>query len=111
MSVVDKILGWLLVVFGAVHTVEGIAHHHTFSANGAWFFGTGVALVAAGFLNVARARKPDVFMRVACVITNAMLVLIPLALMFTMGRGALHSWHLLAITGVIVLELIIAAGR
>lgn len=111
MSVVDKILGWLLVAFGVANCVGTFAMYHPLNRSAIWFFGSGVALIAVGMLNLIRARKPDAFTRGCCVLANALLLVMSVALMWELGRGVMHSPQALAITAITLLELVFSAGK
>ncbi len=111
MSVVDKILGWLMVAFGVAHSFGTFAVYHPLNRSAVWFFGSGVAVIAIGMLNLIRARKPDAFTRGCCVLANALLLVICVSMIWSLGRGVMHEPQALALTCVTLLELIFSAGK
>ena len=111
MTVVDKILGWLMVAFGVAHGLATFAVHHAVNMGAVWFFGTGVAMIAIGMLNLIRADKSDAFIRVCCVMANSLLLAICVALAWSLGRAVIHNVQVLAVGTITLLELIFSAGK
>ncbi|HWR35816.1 MAG TPA: hypothetical protein VN622_08125 [Clostridia bacterium] len=111
MSIIDKILGWVMVALGVAHSVGTFALYKPLNRNAAWFFGSGVALVAVGMLNLVRARKSDAFTRGCSVIANSLALILTVAVLWSLGRNVMDSPQAIAVGVVIVLELIFSAGK
>lgn len=56
MGLIAKIAALLIILLGLVHIAFTFHDYDQISLEAAWFFGTGVAIVLAGFLNVAMLR-------------------------------------------------------
>lgn len=86
MKTAYKICAWLIVALGCAHALFTLHDYGEFSLRALWFFGSGLALVFAGFLNVAhlRAAGRDPLVRALSVLTNiscALLFVAALSLM------------------------------
>src|ERR671932_631995 len=86
MNVAYKICSWLVVALGCAHVLFTFHDYDEFSMRAFWFAGAGLAIVFAGFLNVALIRDGgrDRLVRALCLITNvscALLFAAALALM------------------------------
>lgn len=57
----DRASGWMIVAFGVIHCADTFRVYRGISAAALWFFGTGLALLYAGGLNILRIRiaKPE----------------------------------------------------
>lgn len=68
-----KICAWLIVALGAAHIIFTFHDYEEFSLDAMWFAGSGLALVFAGFLNVAhvRAGGRDPVVRALTIVTDA----------------------------------------
>lgn len=68
-----QICSWLIVALGCAHVVFTFHDYDEFSLDAMWFAGAGLALVFAGFLNVAhlRAGGRDTVVRALTVLTDA----------------------------------------
>lgn len=67
-----KICSWLIVALGSAHLGFTFHDYDEFSLRAMWFAGSGLALVFAGFLNVAHLRCGDRFVRALTVLTDAL---------------------------------------
>lgn len=80
MRIVDRILGWFLVLLGCIHNfVAAPLSYEELSARALWFVSAGLALWYAGFINLLRAysAEPDRLLFVFCLLTNvSMLVFV-----------------------------------
>ena len=67
-----KICSWLIVALGCAHLLFTLHDYDEFSIRAFWFFGSGLAIVFAGFLNIALIRDGgrDRMIRALCLITN-----------------------------------------
>ncbi len=77
MRIVDRVLGWFLVVLGCIHNfVAAPLSYNKLSTQALWFVSAGLALWFAGFLNLLRAsaNEPSKLLLVFCLLTNASLL-------------------------------------
>lgn len=88
MKAAYKICSWLIVALGGVHSVFTLHDYDHFSLRWLWFFGSGLALVFAGFLNVAnlRAAGRDALVRALTVLTNILCALLFVAALSLMRQ-------------------------
>ena len=82
MKIFDQITGWLIVGLGLVHCCVTTVFFKHFSINALWFFGSGLALVVVGALNLLRiqyaAEAPGA--RIVCVAANVAIFFFTLAI-------------------------------
>jgi len=83
-----KICAWLIVTLGCAHALFTLHDYDEFSLRALWFFGSGLALVFAGFLNVAhlRAAGRDPLVRALTVLTNVLCALLFVAALSLMRQ-------------------------
>jgi hypothetical protein len=83
-----KICSWLIVALGGAHVLFTLHDYDEFSLRAMWFFGSGLALVFAGFLNVAhlRAAGRDALVRALTVLTNVLCALLFVAALSLMRQ-------------------------
>ncbi|MDT7541170.1 MAG: hypothetical protein QOE33_1074 [Acidobacteriota bacterium] len=83
-----KICSWLIVALGCVHLLFTLHDYDQFSMRAFWFFGSGLAIVFAGFLNVALIRDGgrDRIIKLLCLIANATCALLFAAALTLMRR-------------------------
>jgi hypothetical protein len=83
-----KTCSWLIVALGGAHTLFTLHDYDEFSLGAMWFFGSGLALVFAGFLNVAnlRAAGRDPLVRTLTVLTNVLCALLFVAALSLMRQ-------------------------
>jgi peptidoglycan/LPS O-acetylase OafA/YrhL len=73
-----KIITGLIVALGCLHIGFTPFNYRRFDMGAMWFVGAGVAIILAGFLNVAVIREAgkDAVVRSLCVIANASFALL-----------------------------------
>ena len=73
MKTAYKICSWLAVALGCAHLLFTFHDYDEYSLDAFWFFGSGLAIVFAGFLNLANlsAGGRDRLTRVLCVVADA----------------------------------------
>ncbi len=88
METAYKICAWLIVALGGAHALFTLHDYDEFSLRAMWFFGSGLALVFAGFLNVAHLRVGgrDAVVRALAVLTDA-----ACALLFTAALSLMRQ--------------------
>jgi hypothetical protein len=90
MKVFDWICALVVFALGVVHCALTPVIYRGFSQSALWFFGTGLALVFAGMLNVLRLKGPAApLLRAFCIAANASLVL--LAVLFALKVNLAHN--------------------
>lgn len=72
LNTVHKVIAWLLVALGAVHTGLTPMFYGRFTLGALWFAGSGLAMIFLGFLNITfvRAGGRDRLVRMLCHIAN-----------------------------------------
>lgn len=70
--VAHKVTTGLIIALGALHCAFTAMDYDSFSLDAMWFLGTGVAIILAGFLNVAAIRVggQDRVVKLLCLTTN-----------------------------------------
>ncbi|MCA1616038.1 MAG: hypothetical protein LC800_18445 [Acidobacteria bacterium] len=83
-----KICSWLIAALGCAHVLFTLHDYEEFSLRALWFLGSGLALVFAGFLNVAHLRAPgrDTLVRALTVLTNVLCALLFVAALSLMRQ-------------------------
>jgi hypothetical protein len=83
-----RICSWLIVALGCAHIIFTFHDYDRFSLGAMWFAGSGLALVFAGFLNVAhlRAGGRDPVVRALTVLTDAACALLFVAALSLMRQ-------------------------
>jgi hypothetical protein len=78
MRTAYKICSWVIVALGCVHLLFTLHDYDEFSLDALWFFGSGLALVFAGFLNVAHIRVGghDIVVRALTLLANVVCALL-----------------------------------
>ncbi|HYY59046.1 MAG TPA: hypothetical protein VE842_17080 [Pyrinomonadaceae bacterium] len=73
-----KISTSLIIALGSVHVLFTIPAYGRWTLNAMWFAGSGLAIVFAGFLNLAllRAGGSDGVVRLLCLFTNLLVALL-----------------------------------
>ena len=82
------VCSWLIVALGCVHLAFTFHDYDEVSMRAFYFFGSGLAIIFAGFLNVALIRDGgrDPVIRLLCLIAD-----ITCALLFAAGLTLLHQ--------------------
>ena len=91
MRVVDRILGWSLVLLGCVHNfVAAPLTYDELSSRALWFASAGLALWYAGFINLLRSnsKEPTRLLRTFCVLTNLSMLVFVLTYAAVVGNWA-----------------------
>jgi ABC-type Fe3+-siderophore transport system permease subunit len=78
MRLLYKVITGLIVALGCLHIGFTPFNYSRFDMDAMWFVSAGVAIILAGFLNVAVIREAgkDPVVRTLCVITNASFALL-----------------------------------
>jgi hypothetical protein len=73
---VHKITTGLIIALGALHTGFTVQNYEGFTLDAMWFLGSGIAIILAGFLNVAAIRVGgrDQVVRYLCLTANLIFV-------------------------------------
>jgi hypothetical protein len=105
LSVIDQILGWLMVALGTAHCVTSF-RIQPLSHISVGLTGTAVAIIIGGFLNLSRARNKDGLMRAFAVVANLLVLALAVGLAWPVRYNLLHNWQMLGILVVTVIELL-----
>ena len=102
MRIVDRILGWCVVLLGCVHNfVAAPLTYDELSAGALWFASAGLALWYAGFINLLRSHsgEPTRLLRTFCILTN--LSMLAFVLTYAVVRGNWAAPESLALIGTV----------
>ncbi len=102
MRVVDRVLGWFLVLLGCVHNfVAAPLTYHEVSTQALWFVSAGLALWYAGFLNLLRIQSvnPGRLLSVFCLVTNVSLL--AFVVTYALVRGSWAAPEAIALVGTV----------
>jgi hypothetical protein len=88
MRTAYKICSWVIVALGCVHLLFTLHDYDEFSMRAFWFFGSGLAIIFAGFLNVALIRDGgrDRIVRLLCIVADASTTLLFAAALMLMRQ-------------------------
>jgi hypothetical protein len=113
MKTVDKVAAVLLAVLGLIHSLLTGAYvhgQHKEPADGAWFLGSGVALIAVGLLNFVRASRPgDRLIRISCLLSNIFAVIFCVAVFHLLGSHIMEAPQAILVAALVVVELVFSA--
>lgn len=72
LKILYQIIIGLIIALGSLHTVLTRCNYEDFSIDAMWFFGTGIAIILAGFFNIACLRhgKADKLIQALCIVSN-----------------------------------------
>ena len=59
-----------MILLGLAHVAFTFQNYKEFEIDAFWFAPAGVAIVLAGFVNIAMLRSGDAVIRILCVLTN-----------------------------------------
>ena len=83
LNKIHQIIAYTAVVLGIIHSIIAL-RAEKFDLDVLWFFGSGLAIIFAGFLNLAFLRLPaDRFVRSLCIIADLTLTILFVAAFFT----------------------------
>lgn len=91
MRIVDRILGWCLVLLGCVHNfVAAPLSYDELSARALWFASAGLALWYSGFINLLRSysAEPTRLLHTLCILTNLSMLAFVLTFAVVQGNWA-----------------------
>jgi hypothetical protein len=76
--VTHKIASGLIIALGAIHCLFTALNYDRFTLDAMWFLGSGIAIILAGFLNVAAIRVgvSDRVVRFLCLTANLVFVIL-----------------------------------
>lgn len=59
MKRLDRILAWLLLALGCIHSAATFAVHKTLTIDAVWFVSGGLVMIFAALLNLVRIARPE----------------------------------------------------
>lgn len=105
LSLTHKTISGLIILLGILHCVFTAWNYDQFTLDAMWFFGTGIAIIEAGFLNVTviRSGGTDRIVNLLCLTTNlAFAILFTVALLLLAQPQVLVGVLLFAVATVLV---------
>ena len=77
-KLIHKVTSGLIIALGVLHCVFTVLNYDSFTLDAMWFLGSGIALILAGFLNVAAIRVggSDQVVRFLCLTANVIFVVL-----------------------------------
>jgi sulfite exporter TauE/SafE len=107
LKTVDKICAWMLIVLGCIHCAATFVTHRNLNFDSIWFFAGGVALIAAGLLNVIRTQSGKGGLpRISSIFVNVLLALTSVAIVWVARGSLLHGPQVIAVVIAVMAELI-----
>ncbi|HSS21225.1 MAG TPA: hypothetical protein VLL54_14220 [Pyrinomonadaceae bacterium] len=104
MRLLHKIITGLIIALGCLHIGFTPFNYGHFDMDAMWFVGAGMAIILAGFLNVAVIRAADRVVRALCVLTNASFALLFGVAVFQMAQPQVFvGLALFAVAGICAL--------
>ena len=90
MRTLDIIIGWILIAFGAVHTLLTRRVHPDIDINAVWFASGGLLIIAIGALNLLRVAYGSVAkgVYVVSIIANFVLLVLMLVIAALVPMGS-----------------------
>lgn len=111
LKTIHKISSWLLVALGVVHTTLTPMFYGRLSVGAMWFAGSGIAMIAVGFLNIAMSRHAaDLLVRILCYVINLLTVIFGL-LIVTVDSEPQVIFGLLLMVTMTVTSFLLKEGR
>lgn len=113
MRIVDRILGWFLVLLGCIHNfVAAPLAYDELSARALLFVSAGMALWYAGFINLLRSysAEPNRLLRIFCILTNLSMLVFVLAYAVVRGNWSAPESRALIGTVAALMVLSVVAG-
>jgi hypothetical protein len=108
LKALDQFFGWLMIALGVAHCVTSLRIQPLSLSLAAGLSGTAVAIVAAGFLNVVRARHGDGLTRAFSLTANVLVLVLVAGIAWPVRYHLLHDWQKLGIIIVTVVEVLFA---
>lgn len=86
--VTHKVTTGLIIALGALHCVFTFHDYDSFTLDAMWFLGSGIAIILAGFLNVAAVRVggKDRVVTILCLTANLIFALLFAAALWLMSQ-------------------------
>jgi hypothetical protein len=113
MKTLDRILAWVLLVFGLLHTVGGVLMmSKTLNLDSAWFFSGGLAVIFGAFLNLIRTyRATDSMIARTSVLANLLLLVLSLLLSWVLRHDLKANPQAAVFVPLVALELLLSARQ
>jgi len=113
MKVLDRVLGWALLVLGCVHTTGSVfLMSKNLNFDSAWFFSGGLAVIFGAFLNLIRAyRPPDRVIARISVLANLLLLILAALLCWVLRHDLRQNPQAIVLVLVVGMELLLSARQ
>lgn len=109
MNKIDKVSVIALTLLGFTQLLLTPLFHDTLSQDAVWFFGSGLALVFLGFLNLARRLSQHKSILVMAAISNTIGVLFTMGIVavYTMPQAVIALFLMVSITMATIEQLVV----
>ncbi|HEY6271541.1 MAG TPA: hypothetical protein VIX19_06045 [Terriglobales bacterium] len=112
MKIVDRVFGWILLLFGLLHTAVGVVLlSRTLNLDSAWFFSGGLAVIFCAFLNLVRSQRADRLIAGTSVIANLLLVVLSVVLWWVLRHDLKANPQAAMFVPLIVIELLFSVRQ
>lgn len=113
MKMLDRILAWLLLVLGCLHTAGAVVlMSKNLNLDSAWFFSGGLAVIFGAFLNLIRVyRPPDNTIARISVVANLLLLVLAALLCWVLRHDLKQNPQAVVLVSVMILELFLSARQ
>jgi Na+/alanine symporter len=113
MKTFDRVLAWLLLAFGLLHTTASVAlMSRTLNLDSAWFFAGGLAVIFGAFLNLIRTYRPtDSMIARTSVLANLLLLILSLLLCWVLRHDLKRNPQAAVFVPLIALELLFSVRQ
>jgi hypothetical protein len=107
MKTLDRVLGWLLLALGVLHTaVSVVVMSKGLNVNSVWLFSGGLAVIFGAFLNLIRTYRTDSLITRVCVLANMLLLILGVLLCWVVRDALLANPQVVAFPVLILFELL-----
>ncbi len=112
MKTLDRVLGWVLLAFGLLHTAAAVARmSKTLNLDSAWFFSGGLALIFGAFLNLLRSYRRDTAIARTSVVANVLLMILAVILCWVLRHELQQNPQAAAFVPLVALELLFSVRQ
>jgi hypothetical protein len=113
MKTLDRVLAWILLAFGLLHTaVSVVLISRNLNLESAWFFAGGLAVIFGAFLNLIRAHRPeDTMIARTSVLANLLLLILAVLLCWVLRHHLMANPQAAVFVPLILLELLFSVRQ
>ncbi|HEY6308065.1 MAG TPA: hypothetical protein VI488_16565 [Candidatus Angelobacter sp.] len=113
MKTLDRVLAWVLLAFGCLHTaVSVVLMSRTLNLDSAWVFSGGLAVIFCAFLNLIRTyRPPDNAIRRTSFLANLLLLILAVLLYWVQRHDLKGNPQVALFVPLVAAQLILSARQ